>query len=161
MTTTDLFAELVVAACAAASSRGCHVAHSHVTADDFASAACRAVFEAAVGIPDAPIPTDGGAAAWSRAYLAGEQPATIWPSELRLIELARRLHVPVVDLESLVALRPVDIDATGLYARRVLAAARRRQLEDTVVALHELVHGDTDNDRVADVASSIVDMAGA
>lgn len=137
--TVDLYAEHVVAACAAASRHGAELAHERLDAADFTSRTFAAVFTASVDVDDAPMPTDLEASTWARTHLAGEDPASIWPSELRLAEIARRVQAPVEHIVQLVARRPVAEDITGKYANRVLAAARQRRLQETVVELHELV----------------------
>lgn len=163
MTAVDLYAELVVAACAAASSRGAALAHDRLEAWEFTSPTFRAIFTASAEILDMSMPSEAAAAEWARARVLGEQPESIWPSELRLQEVAARLAVPVAEIVELAGRRPVFADETGLYAGRVRGAARRRRVQDQVVDLHELVRDpDGDPQQAARIASSIADeLAGA
>lgn len=156
MTAVDLYAEMTVAACAAASNHGAALAHERVDAGDFTSGSFRAVFEAAADLQEAPTPTAVEASEWARAHLAGELPESIWPSELRLAEIARRVDTPLDAIERLVARRPVFADQSGSYARRLRAASRRRRIADDVLSLHELVNNvDVDDDRATELAESI------
>jgi replicative DNA helicase len=157
----DRFAEAVIAGCAAASRHGCQLAHQRVTEAMFTDPAYAAVFTAAATLTDHPMPTEEQATEWAAARAAGDQPATIWPTELRLLELADRLNITVDDLHLLLDVRPVAADTAGTYARRVADAHARRQLEQSTVALHELVRqGDTT--RAAELAHLIAtNLAGA
>jgi replicative DNA helicase len=159
--TADRFAEAVVAACAAATRHGCQLAHQRLTAGQFTDPAYAAVFTAARQLAPHPMPTEAQATNWARAHLADQQPATIWPSELRLAELADRLETTIDDLQQLLDIRPVADDTTGTYANRVADAHARRQLEQNTVTLHELVRqGDTT--RAAALATQIgANLAGA
>jgi replicative DNA helicase len=160
MSNEDRHAEAVIAGCAAASRHGAELAHQRLTADQFTSEAMRAVFTAAAEAPSFLMPTDAQATAWALAHAAGQHPATIWPSELRLHHIADAAHVPLEQLQRLVDIRPVDTDTTGLYARRVAAAAERRRLEHNVVELHELVRVG-DERRARDLAEQILTTLGA
>lgn len=142
MTAVDLFAELVVVACAAASPRGAQLAHERLTGDEISSHAFGQIWKATVDLPDWPLPTPDEATAYEAARLAGDNPPTIWPTELRLQEISRRADVPLDQILELVGNRPVFADETGIYARRVHAAARQRRVQSMVIELHLAVNED-------------------
>jgi hypothetical protein len=153
--TADLYAELVVAACAAATPRGAQLAHERLDAGDFTSGTCAAIFAASIDLSTHPLPSEEQAVAWARARLAGGEPASIWPSELRLQEIARRLDIPVADLEEFVNRRVVHEDVTGKYAERVQAAARQRRLQAAATEVHEAIRTD-DHQRAGHFISVLV-----
>lgn len=160
--TADTYAELVVAACAAASRRGAELAHARLTVEHFTVPAMAVVFTATADLPSFPTPTDDQATAWARAHLAGEQPASIWPTELRLQMLATRIGCPASELEDLAAQRVVDSDESGTYALRLIAALHERNLQADVIELHELLRAPAagDHSRAATIAAQLAQRLG-
>lgn len=162
MTSADTYAEMAIVGCCAASEHGARLAHDRLTVDHFTVPAFAAVFRATADLPDMPRPTDEDASTWARARLADEDPPSIWPGELRLVELARRLRCPLQDLEQLVAQRPVADDISGTYALRLIAALHERRIQADVVELHELLRRPAagDHRRAGELASTIAQRLG-
>jgi hypothetical protein len=129
---TDPVAELAVVACAVDNDHASRLAHTRLTASQFADVALAALFAIT---PDLPIiPPDHQTDPW--------QPL-LW--QTRAQQAARLTGLPHAQVLAVLEQRAVMHDLNGHYARRVASAALiRRQRAELVEALQLLDAGDHD-----------------
>lgn len=126
---TDPEAEIVVAGCAIHTPEGSRLAHLRLNVTDFHDEACARLFACTPNLP------------------------TLWPDyhadpwaplldDLRITAAAAATNIPEPQIRLLLQHRAVLIDATGIYAARILEAAERRHLRRRLIEALELVDND-------------------
>jgi replicative DNA helicase len=141
MIPTDVEAEDAVIGCVVASAIGATLAHERLVEDDFHDRTYRRIFRASVD-PRVERATDG------------YRPNSLDGVEARIEAVAQLTDLSTYTIAELEAERPVCVDASGSFAKRVHRAAARRRV---LLLEHEL----RNTELLADKASLLAELTEA
>lgn len=154
---TDPYAEAVVVACCIDNPRGAQLAHDRLDEADFHDPALGRLFTCSLALP-ADVPTEADTVELVRRALAAGGPLPLLLHERRAQAAADACQIRPAAIDELLAFAPVLCDETGVYARSVASAARRRRLAQALEAARSELDAGVDVDQLA---PELIDLLGA